>query len=88
MDQDSLFKMMLARTMYMEEGYKKLEDGYEMTDEQLKEMNEGLHLEKDKNYRPYCLKDGCDTMPRMALKEFGFQCPSCYNKINFSLIRI
>jgi len=80
----AFFSAMLARTERIEYGYKLHETAYAMTDDQLATMRKALGLEKDKEYRPYCLKDGCDY-PRMFLTAFGFQCPTCHNKIGFDL---
>jgi len=82
--QPALFSYLMTRTLRIEQGYKIHEFGYVMTDDELARMNKALGLEKDKEYRPYCLKDGCD-MPRMFLTKFGFQCASCGNKITFDL---
>jgi hypothetical protein len=80
------FDALMMRAERIEYGYKLHETDYVMTDDELARMNKALSLEKDKEYRPYCLMDGCD-MPRMFLTNFGFQCASCGNKINFDLIR-
>lgn len=75
------------RLMRIEFGYKKMETGYEMTPAQLDALNEALGLApKDGSYRPYHIT--CADMPRMALFEFGFQCPSCGAKIGFDLERL
>lgn len=37
---------------------------------------------KEKNYVPYCMGTGCGRTRRT---EFGFQCPTCGNKMNYDL---
>ncbi len=36
----------------------------------------------DPNYVPYCFGDGCGRTRRT---EFGFECPTCGNKMNYDL---
>lgn len=37
-------------------------------------------------WQPYCLV--CNTMERMLVREYGWQCGSCKNKINHQLTRL
>lgn len=77
-------QLMIERQFGIENDFREFESGYIMTDEQQKAMNAALKLEKDKSYRPYCLKDGCDY-PRMYVEAAGFTCPHCGNRIDFHL---
>ncbi len=85
----ALFDLLLARMRRTETGYKEHETGYEMTDEQLAAMNAALRLTKTKEYRPYCLnaEAGC-SMPRVALRDWGFECMECGNRFGFDLTAI
>lgn len=38
------------------------------------------------NWKPYCGK--CRTTLRMQNKDYGWQCPSCLNKIDFNLMHL
>lgn len=38
----------------------------------------GLHA-KPRGYRPYCVREGCEYMPRMFRVAEGFRCWSCNN---------
>lgn len=84
----AVFDSLLRRVEENERGYLRHETGYQMTDAQLATLNQALNLTKDKTYRPYCVANGCKTMPRMALRPFGFECPHCANAIGFDLKRL
>lgn len=60
----------------------------EMSDADLETMCKALGLSKTKEYRPYCISRTCREMPRMELREYGFECPSCRNRIGFNLVRV
>ncbi len=38
------------------------------------------------NWKPYCMK--CDTMHRMEIRDYGWQCSKCRNKIDFNLMHL
>ncbi len=68
----------------MSEGhYKELEKWLPvppMSDEMLAFMNERMGFAdapKDRDYRPYCCREGCEYMPRMMRVHQGFMCWSC-----------
>jgi hypothetical protein len=89
---EDLFERLVSRTLYIEKGYLKHEDGHEMTDENLATLKVALGLNnKDKTYRPYCLnaERGCD-MPRVFLRKQGdgFECPTCHNTFGFDLVKL
>lgn len=53
-----------------------------MSDEMLARMNKAMNFEhapKDRDYRPYCLAEGCKRMPRMMRVKEGFKCWSCFS---------
>lgn len=81
-----LLDSLMARAVQTERGYLAHENGYQMTDEQLANLNAALGLKKDKDYRPYCLR--CDVMPRVALRAYGFECWHCKNQFGFDLQKI
>jgi len=84
----TLMSIMLARHAECELAYKDHEgDVPEMSDENLAILRQALGLpEKTKAYRPYCLR--CDLMPRVALREWGFECWHCHNRFGFDLKHI
>lgn len=82
----ALVEVLAGRMDKIEHGHKSFEDGYEMTDVQLGEMNAALGLTKDKTYRPYCLR--CDVGPRVALRRWGFECWHCKNTFGFDLQKL
>lgn len=78
---------MFARLDMVETLYKKMEINMPcepMTDEMLAKMNTSLGFSgehaKTREYRPYCVKEGCEYMPRMMRVKEGFSCWSCKNK--------
>jgi hypothetical protein len=73
---------LMARNDMIENLYKKMEDSLPcqpMSDEMLARMCESLGLEKGRDYRPYCVRQGCEYMPRMFRVKEGFRCWSCNN---------
>ncbi|MBN8422853.1 MAG: hypothetical protein J0L73_28350 [Verrucomicrobia bacterium] len=82
---DSLVEQMLRRHDIIENEHKKHETGYVMTSEQAATMSAALRLTKGPDYRPYCLAEGCDLNPRVALFEHGFRCWNCGNTFSFDL---
>lgn len=81
-------KRMLARHDMIENLYKEMEQQLPceaMSEEMLAAMNtslgfpvDGPHA-KDRDYRPYCVRKGCEYMPRMMRVQQGFSCWSCRN---------
>lgn len=85
-----VFDALLSHTLRTEQGHKAHETGYTMTDEQLAALNAAVGgSPKDKSYRPYCLnvQAGC-SMPRVALRPWGFECFECGNRFGFDLHKI
>jgi hypothetical protein len=82
---------MLARNDMVENLYKKMEEHLPcepMSDEMLAAMNASLGFKgeaaKTRDYRPYCVRQGCEYMPRMMRVKEGFMCWSCQNRWNLS----
>ena len=76
---------MMARHDMTENLYKKMEEHLPcdpMSDEMLAAMNKSLGLSGDaaktRDYRPYCVRDGCKDWPRMMRVKEGFRCWSCH----------
>lgn len=76
----------LARHRLVEEHYKELEEidpPAPLTDGQIAEMNRSLGFKpgatnyKGQDYRPYCVRQRCEFMPRMYRVEDGFRCWCC-----------
>ncbi len=85
--EDPTVKRMFAMLDMIENLYKKMEINMPcepMTDEMLAKMNTSLGFigehAKTREYRPYCVKEGCEYMPRMMRIKEGFACWSCKNK--------
>ena len=81
---------LVARGRLIETHYKSLEAEdptlQPLSDEQIAAMNKHLHFEpgadnyKGQDYRPYCIRKGCEYMPRMFRITDGFRCWSCGNE--------
>jgi len=86
---ERMFAQLQARNDMVETLYKNMEAHLPcdpLTDEQLAAMNwsmgfptEGPHA-KDRDYRPYCCREGCEYNPRMMRIRDGFHCWSCKGK--------
>lgn len=81
-----LLERMLARHDMTENLYKKMEEHLPcepMDDGMLARMNASLGFSGDhaktRDYRPYCVRKGCSTMPRMMRDPKGFRCWQCGN---------
>lgn len=68
----------------VEHFYKAMEEGMPcepMSDAMLTSMNRSLGFKgdaaKDRDYRPYCVREGCKRMPRMFRVPQGFMCWYC-----------
>ncbi len=77
-----LLERLTARTEAIEKGFEKFEEHLPcdpMDDAMLDRMNSSLGLDKDRSYRPYCVRQGCELMPRMFRVREGFRCWCCNN---------
>lgn len=79
----------MHRNDMVENLYKKMEEHLPcepLSDELLAAMNKSLGFPpegdraKDRDYRPYCVREGCEYMPRMMRVREGFMCWSCKGK--------
>lgn len=77
---------LLARTEMVEGLYKRMElelPAPPLTDVQIGWMNDSLGFKagasnyKGHDYRPYCVRENCEYMPRMMRIKDGFSCWSC-----------
>jgi len=90
LESDPRFALLLARARLVEGYYKTLEEAdptlQPLREEQIATMNERLGFKagddnyKGQDYRPYCIREKCDYMPRMYRIADGFRCWSCGNR--------
>lgn len=88
-DIDRHIALMEIRLDRVENLYKKMEEHCPcdpLTDAQMEEVNRHLGFPtmgphaKTRDYRPYCIQNGCRDMPRMMRIRDGFKCWSCFHE--------
>lgn len=79
-------ELLLARHDMTENLFRRMEEELPcepMDDAMLARMNQSLGFSgahaKDRDYRPYCVRQHCEYMPRMFRVAEGFRCWSCNN---------